>query len=79
MLREAMETNDTLVHLDIENNPNMNIADVRAIQDKLMENRTIYYEERKREFKERRFMHGEKGLRNALQIEKETGINIKNN
>lgn len=46
MLAEAMEKNDTLILLDIEGNPKMNIYDVRRIQDKLAENRKVYYYER---------------------------------
>jgi hypothetical protein len=40
----------------------MNIYDVRAIQDKLLENREAYYSERKREFKERKLLLEEKNI-----------------
>lgn len=46
MLAEAIEDNHTLILLDVEGNPNMNIYDVRRIQDKLAENRKVYYYER---------------------------------
>ena len=45
-LAEAMEENDTIINMDIEGNPLMNIHDVRRIQDKLIENRKSYYYER---------------------------------
>ncbi len=35
MLADAMEENDTLILLDVEGNPKMDIFDVRKIQDKL--------------------------------------------
>lgn len=35
MLADAMEENDTMIDLDIEGNPDMDIYDCRRIQDKL--------------------------------------------
>lgn len=47
----------------------MNLYDVKRIQDKLIENRKIYYDERQREFKERRLMQEEKNICKNLVIE----------
>ena len=55
--------------MDIEGNPNMDIYDVRKIQEKLMKNRKHYYDEREREFKERRYMGGEKNIKINIKIE----------
>ena len=69
LLVEAMKYNTTLIHMDIEGNPNMDIYDVRKIQEKLMKNRKNYYAEREREFKERRYMGGEKNIKINIHIE----------
>ena len=58
--------------MDIEGNPNMDIYDVRKIQEKLIKNRKNYYAEREREFKERRYMHGERNIKTNIQIEGES-------
>ena len=79
MLAEAIEDNDTLILLDIEGNPKMNIYDVRRIQDKLAENRKTYYYERQREFKERRLMQEEKNICKNLTIEGESDVSIVQN
>jgi hypothetical protein len=79
MLADAMEYNDDLILLDVEGNPDMNIYDVRRIQDKLAENRKVYYYEREREFKERRLMQEELNICKNLDIEKESGKSIKVN
>jgi len=74
-----MEENDTLILLDVEGNPKMDIFDVRKIQDKLEENRKVYYAERQREFKERRLMQEEKNISKNLIIEQESDLSIKLN
>jgi len=79
MLADAMEENDTLILLDVEGNPKMDIFDVRKIQDKLEENRKVYYAERQREFKERRLMQEEKNISKNLIIEQESDLSIKLN
>jgi len=65
--------------MDIEGNPNMDIYDVRKIQDILMRNRKAYYEEREREFKERRYMYAEKNIKVTLQIDEEARRSILKN
>ncbi len=79
MIADAMEDNHTLILLDIEGNPDMNIYDVRRIQDKLAENRKVYYYERQREFKERRLMQEEKNIVKNLTIEQESNVSIVDN
>lgn len=41
-LREMVEHNSTLILLDIDNNPEMNIDDALAIQDALLRNKQDY-------------------------------------
>lgn len=49
-LREVMEHNSTIIQLDLENNTDMNIDDVLAIQDALIKNKQDYDDERYMEF-----------------------------
>jgi len=51
--------NKKLILIDIEKNPNISYETARSIQDKLMRNRRIYNEERRREWKERKELRHE--------------------
>lgn len=74
-----MEENDTMIDLDIEGNPDMNIYDCRRIQDKLQKNRKDYNDERLREFRERKMLENEKDMKNNCNLDVETTHNIIDN
>ena len=62
LLRNAIEQNDVIIHLDLSNNPKMSLNDVRAIQDKLIENKQKYDQDRFKEFIERKRMKREEDI-----------------
>lgn len=71
-IREMMEINQTLINLDIDNNPEMNIEDVIAIQDSLLKNKQDYDDERYMEFIERKRMRREEDISGVLLLNKQT-------
>jgi len=73
-LVQATRENETIINLDIERNPQLDIDDVRAIQKNIEENHANYLEERKREWQERKNLKGEEG--NIQKIHKARGHEI---
>ena len=58
--------------MDINNNPEMNIDDVIAIQDSLIRNKQEYDEERYMEFIERKRMRREEDISGVLLLNQQT-------
>lgn len=58
--------------MDIDNNPDMNIDDVIAIQDALIKNKQDYDDERYMEFIERKRMRREEDISGVLLLNKQT-------
>ena len=58
--------------MDIENNPEMDLDDVLAIQERLMQNKQEYDDERYMEFIERKRMRREEDISGVLLLNKQT-------
>eukprot|EP00825_Cyclidium_porcatum_P044768 TRINITY_DN663_c0_g6_i8.p1 TRINITY_DN663_c0_g6~~TRINITY_DN663_c0_g6_i8.p1 ORF type:complete len:278 (-),score=63.69 TRINITY_DN663_c0_g6_i8:146-979(-) len=67
IIKKMLEKNQTLIILDIDQNPQMDLNDVRQIQTRLINNKKSYDEERYKEFIERRKMWNEQNISNILQ------------
>lgn len=59
VLKRMLERNTTLILLDIDQNPQMDLFDVRQIQKYLERNKKVYDDERYKEFIERKKMWNE--------------------
>jgi len=69
ILVDAMETNTTLINLEIADN-GLSVVQIRKIQEYLTENKKAYDKERLQEFKERKLMFDEDSSnKNLLDIE----------
>lgn len=66
LLRQAVQNNDVLIHMDLSHNPNLNLYDVRAIQDKLHQNKKVYDKIRFDEFLERKRMKREEQISSII-------------
>jgi hypothetical protein len=71
-LREIFVSNSTIIHLDIEGNPDMAMEDVKFIQECLQRNKDRYYEDRLNEFHERKRMKKEEDISHLKLLNKET-------
>lgn len=70
-LCRMMERNHTIINLDLDSNPDMNLYHVRQIQEYLTRNKKAYDDERYQEFIERKQMWRELNISNILQANKE--------
>ena len=71
LLREAVESNDVIINIDLSQNPKLNLYDVRAIQDKLNKNKKKYDKIRFDEFLERKRMKREEQISSTNQMNEE--------
>lgn len=67
-----MEVNSTIILLDIENNPEMNLEDVIEIQNQLVKNKQEHDDERYMEFIERKRMRREEDISGVLMLNRQT-------
>lgn len=74
-----MERNQTIINLDIDSNPDMNLYHVRAIQEYLKRNKKAYDDERYQEFIERKQMWRELNISNIIQGNKEAKLVLQEN
>ena len=58
--------------MDVENNPQMHLEDVKQIQQKLIENKRTYDDERYMEFIERKRMRREEDISGIILLNKQT-------
>jgi hypothetical protein len=65
-LCRMMERNHTIINLDLDSNPDMNLYHVRQIQEYLTRNKKAYDDERYQEFIERKQMWRELNISNIL-------------
>lgn len=61
LIRQMLEINDRIIHIDIEKNPLIKLDTARAIQKKLLFNRELFTSTRKAEWQERKEMIYEEG------------------
>ena len=78
-LCRMMERNQTIINLDIDSNPDMNLYHVRAIQEYLKRNKKAYDDERYQEFIERKQMWRELNISNIIQANREAKLVLQEN
>ncbi|KRW99164.1 hypothetical protein PPERSA_07407 [Pseudocohnilembus persalinus] len=71
-LERLLEKNTTLIMVDVDQNKDLNIQQVRNIQEYLRRNKRAYDDERYKEFIERKKMWNELNISKDLQIQKQS-------